>query len=184
MSVIECVCPPKDGQTRHPDGDTVTLRERLDFHAATTIRQAIAILKSEDPDSSAAEILATLTEHYVLFGVESWSLVDEKDKPVPVSRAAIRSLLLTRPENITDLADEADGLYQAQVLLPLLARASKSSPPSPIDGSTSAKTPSGPKPRKPSRLSLTTTSPTDGTATTSSSLVGVSNFSPSSESAA
>ena len=59
MVKIECVCPPKaGGEKRHPDGDTVTLRERLDFRAAVTVRNAIVVLKQDDPDCGAAEILA------------------------------------------------------------------------------------------------------------------------------
>ena len=94
MSVeIPCVCPPKqDGQPRHTT-DTIELRDRLDFRSALTARNAIALAKEEDDDVSSAEILAVLTETYLLLGIQSWSLVDEKGKKVEPSRTAIREFI-------------------------------------------------------------------------------------------
>ena len=86
---IVCPCPAKDGAPRHVS-DTVTLRETLDFRAATTIRNSIAFAKAEDPDLSSAEMLAILTEGYLLFGIEAWSLTDEKNKAVPATKPEIR----------------------------------------------------------------------------------------------
>jgi hypothetical protein len=181
---IDCLCPPNArGETRHPDGDTVTLRERLDFRAALTARNTMALLKNEDPDASVADILAALTETYLLVGVTGWTLVDAKNKPVDVSRAAIRELLLSNPDVAMLVGDAADEHYSEAVILPLLARARNSSPPTPIAGSTSATKRSTPKSRKPSSPSSITTIPTDATATTSSSPVGDSSSSPSLRSA-
>lgn len=183
-TTIPCVCPPRaDGAVRHPDGDTVTLRERLDFRAALTARNTMVLLKTEDPDASAAEVLAVLTETYLLLGITGWSLVDAKNKPVEVSRAAIRDLLAEHPDEAMTLGDAADGLYSEAVILPLLARAQNSSPPMPIAGSTSAPKRSTPRSRKPSSPSSITTIPTDATATTSSPPAGVSSSSPSLRSA-
>lgn len=180
-TTIPCVCPPRaDGAVRHPDGDTVTLRERLDFRAALTARNTMVLLKTEDPDASAAEVLAVLTETYLLLGITGWSLVDAKNKPVEVSRAAIRDLLAEHPDEAMTLGDAADGLYSEAVILPLLARAQTSSPPTPISASTSAQTESSPKRPKPSKPSSTTTTPTAVTATTSPLRAGVSSSSPSS----
>lgn len=182
---IACPCPPRDGQTRHPNDDTVTLRERLDFRSVTAIRQAVALIEKEDSPLYAAEILATLTEGYVLYGIESWTLTDEKGKPLPVSKAAIRERVLSDVVTASMVGDAADEQYGEQVLLPLLARASSSSPASPTVTSMSPPTPSGPSRRpKRSRPSSTTTSPTAATVATSTSLDGVSSYSQSSESAA
>jgi hypothetical protein len=165
---IECICPRKaDGEPRHAH-DKVTLRERLSFRAALTCRNAVAIVKREDPDAGTAEILAVMTEHYVLEGIESWSLVDAKGKPVEVSRPAIRELILTNDEAAIAIANEADDLYQPQVLLPLLVRAQASSQPSPTDDSTSARTNSGPKSPKRSKRSSTSITQTAGIATITS----------------
>jgi hypothetical protein len=66
MVTVACLCPARaDGTPRHPNGDEIQLRERLDFKAATTVRNAVGLARAEDPDLPAAEILATLTEHYI-----------------------------------------------------------------------------------------------------------------------
>jgi len=156
------------------------LRERLDFRAALTARNTMVLLKEEDPDVSSAEILAALTETYLVLGVESWSLVDAKGKPLPVSKAAIREVLLTKPDIAMEVGDAADALYSAAVILPLLARAQTSSPPTPTTESTSAKTPSLPKPPKPSKRSSITTIPMAATGATSPSPAGDSSSSPNS----
>jgi hypothetical protein len=181
MVKIECICPPRaDGTERHPDGDTVTLRERLDFRAALAARNSIVMLKNEDPDATSGDILATLTETYLLGGVESWSLVDERGKPVEVSRTAIRERLLSHVDAAMIVGDAADELYAASVILPLLKRAQDSSPPTPTSASTSATMAPSPKRPKPSKRSSITTIPTAATATTSPSPDGDSNSLPNS----
>jgi hypothetical protein len=161
MAEIECVCPARpDGQPRHPEGDTVTLRQSLGFTAALTVRNVIAIL-APGAGIDDADILAALTEKYLYLGIESWTVVDAKGKPVPVTRAAIAEYLLSRPMVAKVVGDEADDLYTEAVVLPLLGRLSKSSPPMPTDELTSAPTPSPTPLRKRSRQSSITTSPTD-----------------------
>jgi hypothetical protein len=180
---ITCVCPDKDGQTRHPDGDRLTLRDKLDFHSVRTMRNEVRVLKTREEEASTAEILATLTEAYLIHGIESWTLVDDKGKPLEVSRRAINDRLL--PTDAAEIVgDAADELYQEVVLLPLVARGQNSSPTTPTNGSTSATTVSSSKPPKPSKRSSISTTRTVATETTSLSLVGVSNSSQSSESAA
>jgi hypothetical protein len=180
---IECICPPKaDGERRH-EQDTVTLRDTLDFRTATLLRQTVKWLKTEQPDSSVPEVLATLTEAYLLHCIESWSLVDEKGKPVPPAREQIRDRLLTNDDAASTVGDAADGMYHERVLLPLLVQAQTSSPSTPTNGSTSARTGSGPKPQKPSKPSSTTTSPMVVTGPMPTSPGGVSYSSPSSASA-
>ena len=173
---IECVCPPTAaGDTRHPGGDRVELREKLDFRAALTARNAIALAKEDDPDISSAEILAVLTETYLTLGIRSWTLVDDKGKKVEPNKANIRAFIEANPDVAMEVGDEADGLYSAAVILPLVARARKSSQPSPTDASTSRTTGSGQKRPRPSKPSSTSTTRTVGTGTTSPLLGGVSN---------
>jgi hypothetical protein len=175
---IECICPPKaDGSPRHPAGDTVTLRERLDFRAALTARNTMILLKTEDPDAGTAEILAALTETYLLVGIESWSVVDAKGKPVEPTKAAIREVLLSRPDIAMTVGNAADDLYSAAVLLPLVAMAQTFSPPTPTNESTSAPRMASEKRPRQSKPSSITPFPTDVTVTTSSSPVGVSSSS-------
>lgn len=178
MVAIECICPPRaDGSPRHPAGDTVTLRERLDFRAALTARNTMILTKTEDPDAGTAEILAALTETYLLVGVESWSLVDAKGKAVEVTKANIRECLLSHPNVAMTVGNAADELYSESVILPLVALAQTFSPPTPTIGSTSATKPSSAKRPRPSKPSSITPFPTDATATTSPLPAGASSSS-------
>lgn len=177
---IPCICPP-DG-SRHSE-DEVTLREKLDFRAALTIRNSVAVLSAEDDNPSVAEFLAVLTEGYVLFGIESWTVRDAKG-PIEPTKNAIREHLLSKPDIAMAVGDACDALYAEAVMLPLLQRASSSSEPSQTDASTSPTHGSAAKRPKPSKRSSITAIPTVATVTTSSSLDGDSNSSQSSTSAA
>jgi len=180
MVTVACLCPPNAaGEVRHPTGDEITLREHLDFRAALTARNTMMLVKTEDPDATVADMLAALTETYLLVGIESWSLVDAKGKPIEATKAAIREHLFSRPDIAMGVGNAADGLYSQAVIAPLVALASRSSPSTSTDESTSVTKHSSP-PRKPSRPSLPssiTSIPTAGTAKTSPSLAGVSNTS-------
>ena len=180
---IRCVCPPKaDGTPRH-DHDTVTLREKMDFRSSIAIRNALAV-ESLGGELPLADILAILAERFVLYGIESWSLRDAKNQPVPVSRQAITDLILSDIELATDIADAADDLYRDAVLLPLVQRGQRSSPSTPTTEPTSPTTSgSGRRQRQSSRSSISTI-PTAATETTSNALVGGSSSSPKSVTAA
>jgi hypothetical protein len=180
---IRCVCPPKtDGSPRH-EGDTVTLRDTLGFREVTTIRNLAGQVDRDDP-LYVAEILAALSEGYIVFGVESWTLVDEKGKPLPVSRAAIREHLLADVEVAADVADAADTLYGEKVVLPLLTRASRSSQPTQTASSTSRTKRSSEQRPTPLKRSSTGSSRTAGTETITTSPDGDSSYSRSSASVA
>lgn len=176
---IRCICPPKAGVVRHPAGDTVELRERLDFRSALIARNTIVLLKQEDEDVSSAEILASLTEVYLVAGIRTWSLVDERGKPVEVSKATIRKLMDEHPDVAMDLGDAADELYSEAVILPLVTRAQNSSLSTPTSASTSATTGSSRAPRKPLKRSSTTTTPMAGTGMMQASPAGGSSSSQS-----
>ena len=164
MAVILCVCPDKaDGSTRHPDGDTVTLREKLDFRSALTARNTVILIKQDDDQASVADILAALTEVYLLVGIKSWTLVDAKGKAIEPNRNTIRAFMDDFPDEAMQVGDEADALYSEAVITPLVARASTFSPPTPITGSTSATNGASPVPRKPRKPSSITTTPMGGT---------------------
>jgi hypothetical protein len=172
-TLIPCPCPQLAGKVQHPDGDTVTLREHLDFRSALGIRNDFILLRNED-GVSIGEALAALSEGYLYHGIEAWTLKDEKGKPLPVSHAAIRDALLSRPEIAVEVADAADELYGKSVILPLLARAATSSQPTPTKLSTSATKPVSKRPT-PSSRSSTTTSRTGATGKITALHAGASN---------
>lgn len=181
MGTVACLCPSTAaGEVRHPDGDRVELRERLDFKGGLAARNAVVLLKREDPDASAAQVMAEMTEIFLLCGVRSWTVVDERGKPVEVSQPAIREYLLSRQDAAMAIGDEAFNLYSEAVVAPLVRMAQTSSPSTRTNGSTSATNGHSPRHQKPPKPSSTTTTPTDGTGTTSVSPVGASSSSPSS----
>jgi hypothetical protein len=176
MTTFTCICPPKtNGDPRHPAGDTVTLRPTLSFRAAIAARNTIAVAKTDDPDISVAETLALLTEQYLLLGIESWTLVDAKGQEIPPDRPAIRAFLEEHTTEAMAISDEADDLYRDAVLLPLVAMASASSPPTPTESSTSPTNGHAETTPKPSKRSSTSTSRTAVTGTTPQSPAGASN---------
>jgi hypothetical protein len=154
---IPCICPPKDGEPRH-EQDTVTLPETLDFRTTLTIRSTIRLgnqlARATGEIPSLPEMIAAMAEAYLLHTISAWTLVDEHGKPVPVSKANIRDILLTNYEAAETVGDAADDLYSEKVVLPLLTGASSSSPPTPTTVPTSRKT-NGSTPRKPSKRSST-----------------------------
>lgn len=167
-ATIPCVCV----KARH-ETDTITFRPRLDFRSGLAVRKQLALEKDDDPGMGAGEILAILTESYLVYGIESWTLKDEDGKPLEPSRANIRAFLEAHPEEAEQAGNVADGLYQEQILLPLLARASKLSQPSPTPELMSPMHPSSgrtstPRRSKQSKPSLTSITPTGNTETTTS----------------
>lgn len=158
---IGCVCPPVGGQRPH-ESDTVTLRETLDFRTAALARKSISWLKTEDPDAGVPDMLAMLSEFYLLNCIEAWSLRD-RGKPIEPTRANIRAYLLADQEAAFTVADEADRIYAPLVILPLASRASTSSPPTPTAEPTSATKPIGRK-STPSKPSSTASTPMAATA--------------------
>lgn len=185
MVTVACLCSPRaDGSPRHPNGDEITLRERLDFRSATTVRNAVGFARAEDPDLPPAEILAILTEHYIVHGVEAWTVVDETGKPLPVTKPNLRAILLRNDLAATTVGDAADERFGEQILGPLLAAASTSSEPGPTIDSTSASKDSPSSNPTPSSPSSTSTTPTVATGTITSLPAGGSRSSRKSGTAA
>ena len=165
MSAVEiaCVCPG----TPH-ERDTVNLRDVMDFVHGKALRYRVQLLEDAERADSAL-VLATLTEGYLLYGIESWTLVDADGKPLPVSPDTIRGSLLSHAVEADELADRAAEMYGEAVMSPLLQRAQNSSPPTPTEESTSASSngetrtaDSEPRPLKPSKRSSTFTTPMEG----------------------
>ncbi len=175
--LIPCPCPG----TPHA-GDTVTLHDKLSLRGGIAVQNLIvnAIGNAEDRLEQ-ADIVGLLNEGYLLYGIAGWTCVDAKGKRVEPSKDLIRSYLLEDFTFSGPIAEAADDLYPAAAIDPLVKRASMSSPGTPTNGSTSA--PPIPLRPRPSKRSSTTTSPTDGTATTSNAPNGGSSSSPNLESA-
>lgn len=152
---IACICPPTaSGEPRH-ESDSITLRDRLDFRAALRIKKAVALVPLDDGSGTRGPaVLAAMSEWYIREGVEAWTCVDEKGKPVPVDLARI-----FESPDLDLVVDAADALYAEAVLLPLLQRTSRSLQRSPTEASTSP-TNGTTTPPTPSSQSSTSTSPT------------------------
>jgi hypothetical protein len=165
---IPCPCP---GQP-HPDGDTVSLREKLGLAAGIAVQRLVIDANQNRPDT--AELAGRLAEGYLLYGIEAWTLVGEGGGAVPVNETTIRARLLSDFATAAPIADAADGLYMAAVILPLVNRAQTSSPSTPTNGSTSRPRSGTSKRPKLSKPSSITTTPTVSTVSTSNGLAGVS----------
>lgn len=177
--VVPCLCPGSPH-----DEDTIVLRDRLPFVEAQTARNSVILLRGDDPNASPAQVLAVMTEQYLLMGIESWSLVDDRGKALPVTKANIRGRVLEDWETASTVADAADELYAEAVLLPLLKAGPASSASTSTGRRTSVRNGTGRATRKPSSPSSISTIPTDGTATTSRRPAGGSSSSRNSKSAA
>lgn len=179
---IDCICP----SGVHPDGDTVNLRDRLDFQQASTCRNAVRLLYGDGSQGAPmeGEILAALTVAYLFVGIESWTVLGEDGKPLPVTRMAITDRLMADDVAAETVGDVADGLYSAKVVLPLGVMASRSLRATQTPDSTSAPKASPTELPKPSSPSLTSTTPTAVTGKTTKSRGGDSRSSQRSVSAA
>lgn len=165
---IDCPCPARpDGTVRHPDGDTVYFRDKLGWQAASNVKNAAVLAQSEGTPLSPPEYLTLLTEQYVRLGIESWTLRDETNQPIPVSRGTIEERIFSNVETALTVGDVADGLYMEAVMLPLFQKASTSSPDGPTEPSTSQPTSSEPAPLKRSKPSSISTTPTEDIGTMS-----------------
>lgn len=170
---IACPCPG----TPH-DGDTVTLRDKMDLRTGTALQSLIIeSIRSAENRLDQADIVGILNEGYLLYGISAWTLTDARGRALEPSKENIRTHLLSDFAISAPIAEAADDLYPAAAIDPLVRRASMSSPATPTNDSTSP--PPTTLPQKPSRRSSTTTSPTGATEAIGSSPDGGSSSSPS-----
>ncbi len=131
---IPCPCPG----TPHPDGDTVTLRDKPTLHMGTT-----ALGWASQQAQSAAPTSGDIAELYLREGILSWTFLDDKGQPKPVDAAGIEELM----DDYTaayPIAEAASGVYTDLIFAPLVAQVQKSSRTSRTARSTSVKSPSSP----------------------------------------
>jgi hypothetical protein len=139
---VPCPCPG----TPHSEGDTVSLFPRLGLHAGVIAqRKIIAALERKADDD---EVVATLMDVFCRGGVAEWTVVDEDGKPVPVTPDTIEVYLIGNYAAGRMVAEKADSLYSGALIDPLLMKVEASFPPTPTNGSTSAKTASSRTRRK------------------------------------
>lgn len=148
--------------------DVITFREKFTDVQGFAIESAIGFIEETDPDIRPVIVMATLSHWYLLMGIESWTMTDEKGKPLPVTSATIAERVLAFEDVRGAVREPADALYGPQVLVPLVERALRSSRPLQTAPSTSPK-PAGTTARRPkrSRQSLISTTPMDVTETIS-----------------
>lgn len=180
---VRCICPMVAGKPRHVD-DTITFADVLSFRDATAAQKDMALFIGDDDESTSGDALAVLTEQYILRGITAWTLIDVNGAPIEPTRTAIRAYVLSDWDIAQTVSTTVEPLYNPQVLLPLLERASRLSPDGPTDESTSAPTVSPAKRPKQSKPSSTSITPTDDTATITSLHDGASKSSPNATSAA
>lgn len=137
------------------EGLHVFLLPHLKWRHVSAIKWDILVEKEKAGiDLPAGEIIGLLQEGYLTYGIARWDL------PVPLTRESVQTEILSRTERASIVAERADELYSEQVLLPLVRMAAKSSPATSTNGSTSATTGSSAEPRKRSRRSSTSITPT------------------------
>jgi hypothetical protein len=109
----DCACPGNP----HPNGDTVTYRERLPFDANVAALSAI-VGGEGDPRANKAWSV------YLHAGPLAWNLVDEEGNAVPLSDETLDALPF---EDQFEIGDHADDIYGTVVLAPLVRRMRNSS---------------------------------------------------------
>jgi len=128
---VPCPCPG----TPHPDGDTVTLRDKPTLRMGTQVI-GLSSAQAQTGLPSAGDI----TELFVREGILAWTFVLEDGSPRPLDAEGIQWLVddyaVAYP-----IAERASELYTEVIFAPLLAQATeprRSSPTSRTGASTSA----------------------------------------------
>ena len=114
---VGCPCPG----TPHPDGDTVTLRDKPNFHMGT-MALGWAGRQATDDIPTTGEIM----ELYLRDGITAWTFVLEDGSPRAVDDEGL-DWLLDDYELAYPIADEAASLYTDRIFAPLLKQTRNSS---------------------------------------------------------
>lgn len=143
VNVGECRCPG----TPHTDGDTVSLRPKIDLSMGAA---AWAAMNSSQADTT--DMQAAVSMVYMKYGIVAWSFVDTAGLPIPV-RGANFDELLPWGDGGMEVLEAADGLYGTELMRPFVRRQETLSRSGRNGGSTSPKKSSGPKSRSHSKPS-------------------------------
>lgn len=152
VRVGDCRCPG----TPHTNGDYVRLSAKLSARAGAAAMQAW-----KDAPPVMADMMGMLADVYLNHCIVSWDFLrettDDKGKQqfvaVPIDRDTIEEFL-PWAEGGQEVAQRADELYSADLLVPLARRTSRSSPDGLTGPSTSPTPRSGQKRRKQPKRSL------------------------------
>ena len=108
--IVPCPCPG----TPHPDGDTVTLRDKPTLHMGTTAFGWANMQATEKKPTS-----GDIAELYLRDGIVAWTFLEEDGTPKPVTEETIDWLLddftLAYP-----VADKAADVYTDIIFRPLV----------------------------------------------------------------
>jgi len=127
---IPCPCPG----TPHPDGDTVTLRDKPSLRMGTT-----ALGWASTATGNGRPAAADIAEVFLREGIVDWTFTLEDGEPRPLDDEGL-AWLLDDYSVAYPIAEEASALYTNAIFDPLLERAKeprKSSPTSRTSASTS-----------------------------------------------
>lgn len=153
VNVGSCRCPG-GSPTRHPDGDTVTLRPEVSIAMGVAAQQAMhdTVTDPGAVGASVASMAGAFANVYLGFGIIGWSFLDAIGQPVPITPEAT-ARLLPWDNGGMEVAEEADRLYGATLLAPFLRRLAASSSSGQTESSTSPTPVSGGKRPTPLRRS-------------------------------
>ena len=112
---IRCPCPPKDGEPRHSDGDSVDVRSQYGYGdslalAKKSVQYRVGLNKDKESVVIPYEDAFLKHESLMELAVKSWTLEDADGEPLPIGLPTF--LLL--PEDIGNvIAEKVNELYEA-----------------------------------------------------------------------
>lgn len=117
------LCPCPGDPKPHPNGDTIFLAPELDLKGGFTFASAFT---SGSTDEAGYPLDQVLGMAYLAAGITDWTFLDSLGRRIPPSRANIAKLKWSPA--VAEIAEAAALRYGVSALLPLVARARKSSP--------------------------------------------------------
>jgi hypothetical protein len=144
---VTTTCPCSG--TPHPDGDTVTLRDKPTLMMGTT---ALGWAGQQATDSKPTS--GEISEMFLRLGILSWTYLEDDGTPKPVTDETL-DWLLDDYELAYPVAEKAAELYTEVIFAPLLKQISNSSRTGRTNASTSAnsrRSRSRPSPSEPSSI--------------------------------
>ncbi len=129
----DCTCPG----TPHPDGDTITFKDRLTFEE--NVAAVTSIMTGDN-----IGIVSKAWGIYLHAGPIAWNVLDEQGRAVLLTREVLDGLSF---DDQWEIADRADDIYGKVALAPLVRRTSVSSKNGQTSTGSPRRTKPSPKPR-------------------------------------
>lgn len=124
VNVGACRCPG----TPHTDGDTVELASRV------PLGMGVSFMVMVNDGGNKDIISGKMGQLMLQWGIEGWSFVDDKGKPLPIEQPipmATLERLMPFDEGGWEVAEQAANLYTDALMRPLLNVLSRRSQPGP-----------------------------------------------------